>query len=520
MNKLRGSILFLATVGIIAAQTVGTAPAPVSAQPSSPAPGTSPVPAAAAAQTTGTAPTTDPAPGIPTQASSPNAQGQGTQQLPPVSSGEIGPTPQDQKIQQLEQKVDELDQKLKAAERNKELKDEKDAEAAKNAATVTADTSGFTIRSNDGNFLLKIGADLQLDNRTFFGTGAGSVVDTALLRRVRPTFSGTVYKYIDYFFRPDFGQGQVIIYDAYAELKYFDFARVRVGKFKPPVGLERLQSDDDTTFVERGLPTLLVPSRDIGYQVSGDVVKRRVTYAAGVFNGVADNSLSDAAVSDHRDYTGRIFLTPFLPDEHNPLSGLGFGIGASSGNVDGEPLPAYKTFGQNTFMTFASGVSEAGHRTRLAPGAYYYLGGFGLFSEYGLTEEGLQKGTLRRDIAYRAWQVATSFILTGEKKGYTNPTPKRNFDPKHNGWGAVELAVRVGNFSAEPGLFNYGFASVTTAPRNAHEWVGGVNWYLNRLFRTSLDYGHTNFGGGATVAAGGNKPSEKALILRFQINFI
>jgi hypothetical protein len=36
----------------------------------------------------------------------------------------------------------------------------------------------------------------------------------------------------------------------------------------------------------------------------------------------------------------------------------------------------------------------------------------------------------------------------------------------------------------------------------------------------SLDYGHTNFGGGATVAAGGNKPSEKALILRFQINFI
>jgi len=135
-------------------------------------------------------------------------------------------------------------------------------------AAVTADTSGFTIKSNDGNFLLKIGADLQIDNRSFFGVGSQTLSDTILLRRVRPTFSGTVYKYIDYYFRPDFGQGTTVIYDAYAELKYFSRAKLRIGKFKPPVGMERLQSDDDTTFVERGLPTLLVPSRDIGFQLS------------------------------------------------------------------------------------------------------------------------------------------------------------------------------------------------------------------------------------------------------------
>ena len=416
---------------------------------------------------------------------------------------------QDQKIQQLERKVDELDQKLQQA-----------AETAQTAASVTADTSGFTIKSGDGNFLLKIGADLQVDNRTFLGEGSQPLLDTALLRRVRPTFSGTVYKYVDYMFRPDFGQGQTVIYDAYVELKYFDRAKVRVGKFKPPVGLERLQSDDDTNFVERGLPTLLAPSRDIGYQISGDVVMRRVAYAIGVFNGVPDNGLSDTAVSDHRDYAGRLFFTPFQPDAHSPLAGLGVGIGASAGNVDGQALPSYKSFGQNSFISFASGVTEAGHRTRLAPGAYYYLGPFGLLTEYGLTEEGLQKGAVRRDIAYRAWQVQAAFLLTGEKKGFTSPTPKKAFDPRNHGWGAVELAARVGDFSAEPGLYNYGFASAATAARRAHEWVGGVNWYLNRLFRTSLDYGHTNFGGGATAAAGGNRPSEKAIILRFQVNFI
>lgn len=423
----------------------------------------------------------------------------------------------DQKIQELERKIDELDRRVEAAERTKELKDEEGATQAKNAASATADTGGFNIKSNDGDFLLKIGADLQVDSRAFVGDGAAAGADTILLRRVRPTFSGTVYRYVDYFFRPDFGQGTTVIYDAYLELTYFSAAKVRVGKFKPPVGLERLQSDDDTIFVERGLPTLLTPSRDIGYQISGVVLPKRLNYSIGVFNGVPDNGLSDVAVSSHRDYAARLFLTPFNGASGNPLSGLGFGSGISGGGVDGQPLPAYKTFGQTTFFTFASGVAEAGHRTRLSPQAYYYLGPFGLLAEYTLTEEGLKKGAVQRDVAFRAWQVEASYILTGESKSFTSPTPRKSFDPRNHGWGALELAARVGDFGAERGIYNYGFASPATTPRRAHEWVGGVNWYLNRLVRISLDYGHTNFGGGAAV---GNRLSERVLISRFQINFI
>jgi phosphate-selective porin OprO/OprP len=391
--------------------------------------------------------------------------------------------------------------------------------AATGAALVTADKTGFQIGSPDGNFIIKFGADIQLDTRTFLGTGATGLTDNILLRRARPVISGTIFKYVDYFFRPDFGQGTTVIYDAYVELKYFSHFKIRVGKFKPGVGLERLQSDDDTSFVERGLPTLLVPSRDIGFQVAGDFLNHRATYAVGVFNGVPDNGLSDAAVSDHRDYSARLFFSPFQPD-HNVLSGFGFGMGSSLGNVDGEALPSFKTFGQSAFMPFASGVTEAGHRTRLAPGLYYYLGSFGLLAEYGLTEEGLQKGTVRRDIAFRAWQTEISYVLTGEKKGFGSPEAKRVFDPAHGGWGAVELAARVGQFSAEQGLYNYGFAVSTTSPRLAHEVVGGINWYLNPLLRISMDYGHTTFEDGATVAAGINRPTEEALILRFQIDFV
>ena len=429
------------------------------------------------------------------------------------------PQTQDQKIQELEKKVEELDQRVKVADRTKELETEAAADTARSGATVGAEPTGITIRSNDQNFLLRIGIDMQIDNRTFTGVSSAPLTDQILIRRARPALSGTVYKYVDFYFRPDFGLGTTVLYEAYLQLNYFSRANLRVGKFKPPVGLERLQSDDDTSFVERGLPTLLVPSRDIGYQVSGDVVKSRVSYTVGVFSGVPDNGLSDASVSDHRDYAARLFLTPFLPSANSPLNGLGFGIGASSGNDDGIPLPSYKTFGQNPFFSFASGVTAMGHRTRLAPQAYYYVGPFGLLAEYTVAEEGLQKGTIRRDIAFRSWQVQASYLLTGEKKGFTTLSPRKNFDPKNHSWGAVELAARTGDFSVERGFFNYGFGSVATSPRDAREWVGGVNWYLNRAVRVSADYGYTKFGGGATAALGGNRPLERAILQRFQINF-
>jgi phosphate-selective porin OprO/OprP len=390
------------------------------------------------------------------------------------------------------------------------------AAPANDVGVVKIGPSGFAIESEDGGFSLHTGADLQTDIRTFEGKGASSLQDQILLRRVRPTISGTVYKYIDFFFRPDFGQGSVIIYDAYAQFNYIPHFAIRAGKFKPGVGLERLQSDDDTSFIERGLPTLLVPSRAIGFQLSGDLINHRVGYQLGVFNPVPDNSLADTTPSRARDYTARIFATPFQPDK-NVLSGFGVGLAAQGGGVDGVALPAYKTVGQNTFISFASGVTSAGHRTSIAPQAFYYLGPFGLLAEDTVTEEGFQKGSVRKNIAFRSWQVEGSYILTGEKKSYGSPNPRHPFSLVDHGWGAWEIAARTGTFKVDDGLFNYGFASLSNSPKFSREWLVGFNWYLNRIMRFSLDYGHTNFLDGAVNA---NRASEKVILSRFQINFL
>jgi phosphate-selective porin OprO/OprP len=136
--------------------------------------------------------------------------------------------------------------------------------------------------------------------------------------------------------------------------------------------------------------------------------------------------------------------------------------------------------------------------------------------EYTLTQEGFRKGAVQRTIPLRAWQVQAAYILTGEQKSGGGVDPLRNFDPQNGQWGAVELAIRVGDFSAGKAVYDYGFADPARAARRAHEWVGGVNWYLNRLVRLSLDCGLTNFAGGAATD---DRASEITVIGRFQLKF-
>jgi phosphate-selective porin OprO/OprP len=96
----------------------------------------------------------------------------------------------------------------------------------------------------------------------FFGAN-GPVApgsSTFLLRRVRPILEATAYKYFglaaDAGFRRWPGRAVRRVRRGEAERG----AHLRLGKFKPPIGLERLQSATDVRFIERGLPTSLVPN--------------------------------------------------------------------------------------------------------------------------------------------------------------------------------------------------------------------------------------------------------------------
>jgi phosphate-selective porin OprO/OprP len=75
---------------------------------------------------------------------------------------------------------------------------------------------------------------------------------------VRPIIEGTFGGIYDFKFMPDFAQGKTVIQDAYVTGRFAPGFQVTGGKFKAPIGLERLQSANDIRFVERAHPTQLV----------------------------------------------------------------------------------------------------------------------------------------------------------------------------------------------------------------------------------------------------------------------
>src|SRR5690606_4066352 len=135
--------------------------------------------------------------------------------------------------------------------------------------------------------------------------------------------------------------------DAYIDLRFDPRATVRLGKAKPPFGLERLQSSASTSQVELGLPSELAPGRDIGVQVLGALDGAALSYGLGVYNGAVDGRDGPTANPDGEfEYVGRLFWEP-LKDSVGAGT-LGIGVAASVGDTVGAGngfLPRYRTPG-------------------------------------------------------------------------------------------------------------------------------------------------------------------------------
>ncbi|HEY9014378.1 MAG TPA: porin, partial [Gemmatimonadales bacterium] len=364
---------------------------------------------------------------------------------------------------------------------------------------------------------------VHFDGRFFQSDDQRPATDTFTLRRVRPIFEGTVYKIFDFRIMPDFGGGQTVLQDAYLEARFNPAFRVRAGKFKPPVGLERLQSATDIMFAERGLPTNLVPSRDIGLQVAGDISEGLFAYQVGIFNGVADLANGGDDLSDAKDFAGRIFIQPFKSGSFRPLGvGIAASTGFERGNTTTTGLPSYRTPGQQTLFRYntstttpANNVYADGKRQRIAPQGYYYTGPLGILGEYVISRNEVNRAGAIATLEHTAWQASGSFFLTGEKNSFRSPMPKRPFDLKEGGFGALELVARYGELSLDEASFPT-YATITSSVQKAKAAGVGINWHFTRQVKVGLDYERTTFTGGAAT---GDREPENAVIGRFQTAF-
>lgn len=433
-------------------------------------------------------------------------------------------------IESIQEQIEALQQQLLILQRKAKIAAEAEAKKAKTGAAVTASAKdGFSLKSNDGNFTLKLRGYVQLDGRWYADDPTNRSVDTFVLRRVRPIFEGTLYKRFGFRVMPDFGSGATLLQDAYVEWTFTPAAVLRAGKFKAPFGLERLQSATDLSFVERALPTGLAPNRDAGVQLAGQLAGGRLEYAAGVFDGVPDGGSGDSDTNDDKDVVARLVAAPWKTTP-SQLSGLSFGVAASRGNQQGTVaapgLASYRSAGQQSpasgsFFSYRSDGTAAGtviadgERFRVSPQATFFVGPFGLLGEYVRSRQDVRRGAVTTDLTHSAWQLAGTWVLTGEDASYRWYAPEQGFDPTHDdaekrGWGGVALVARYNAFHADDASFPDYAAS--SAIQEAKGWALGLDWTLQRQVRLLLDYEVTSFDG-----RGQPRPDEKVLFSRFQV---
>src|SRR5215469_10982031 len=439
-------------------------------------------------------------------------------------------------IKLLEQRVDTLeglDQKVRVIDRKLEVQAETEQTMATEAPIINASDKGFWFASQDGNYKVQLGGIIQADGR-FFTTGDNSTGSTFYLNRARPILTGTLWKYYDFNFTPDFGQGKVIIQDAYINDTMFDYANFQVGKYKAPFDLERLQVDRYLEYSQRSEIQNLVPNRDIGAAFRATVFDRRLASQPVLINGVPNSAASsDFDNNDGKDFVGRLFATPFVNDDNKWLTGLGVGFAATYGDEFGNTISTYKTYGQQTWFTYNRGVTASGYRFRYEPQLYYYKGPFGLMAAFASDRQSLNlSGTVIHghtpvfvnnystftDTGYLA---QASYVLTGEDASFRGVIPRHPFDPLHGTWGALDVAGRISNVAVDSGVFKLGYANPNVSANTATEYAFGLNWYLNTNVKWQLDYARTFFNGGAGTNPKfpQDRPDEGVFETQLQISF-
>ena len=385
-------------------------------------------------------------------------------------------------------------------------------------ARVVAGQDGIAIESGNGEYRLQIGLLVQADGRFVTEDDSQAIHDTFASRRLRPYLRGRILRRFEFYLNPDFAGNTLVVQDAYFDTVFSPAFRIRTGKGKTPFGMERLHSASNLLFMDRALPTALAPNRDLGVQVLGDVRGGVVSYLAGVMNGVADGGSVDLDTNDGKDVSARVIVRPFTRSVASPLRGFGVAVSGSTGEQkSAAALPSLRTQTiQQPYFSYATGAIANGRRNRYSPQAFFFRGPFGGWVEYVHTEVPVTRADVTEDIEHKAWQVAASWVLTGEvaTDAGAGVRPRAIFDPSTGHWGAFQVAARVHELEIDQRAFDLGFAAAG-ASQKAQAWTVGLNWMLTGNVKYTLNVERTVF----DENRAGARPAENGIAFRTQLNF-
>jgi phosphate-selective porin OprO/OprP len=347
---------------------------------------------------------------------------------------------------------------------------------------------GLNLVTLDENFKLKIGGRLQTDwlwssEDDAIKSDIGEQEDGVEIRRARLYFSGLIYDNVKYKLQFDFAGGEAALKDAYLALANFPLGELRMGHFKEPFSLEELTSSKYITFLERALPNIFAPSRNVGFMLHSTCPDERMTTAIGVFRDTDDygEDVDDGGYN----ITGRVTALPIYENKGAQL--LHLGAAYSYRNPD-DSIQYRQRPEAHLTDRFVDTTEFAGDQVDLVGlEAAWVNGPLSLQGEYIMADaDRLGSGS---DVDFDGYYIQASYFLTREHRNYkasegafSRVKPRENYSTA-GGSGAWEVKARYSGLDLSDSDIAGGELDNISA---------GLNWYLNPNTRIMWDYVHAD----------------------------
>ena len=335
------------------------------------------------------------------------------------------------------------------------------------------------ISSDDGKFETILGGRLQVDASWYDQDNVDLGGNGTEFRRARLFVEGTMYDVWGYKAQYDFAGNETTMKDAYISYSGYP-AKLKIGQFKQPFGLEELTSSKYITFIERSLPTeAFATSRRIGAGAS--YAADHYTWAASLY-GREEGDDTQGDGDEGWGVGARLTWAPW----NEKTRVLHFGAAGAWENPNDNAMrfrarPEWHR--ANTRLVDTSDIPDPDTFTRYGLEAATVLGPFSLQGEYMGVNTSSDSVS---DADFTGWYAYGSWFLTGEsrkyKKGaFSRVTPKSTVGK--GGMGAWELAARYSTLDLQDG---------DTSGGREENYTLGVNWYATKYVRFMANYVHAD----------------------------
>lgn len=361
------------------------------------------------------------------------------------------------------------------------------AVTSKEEISIKTTGGGIKIKSNNGNSFA-IGGRIMYDFDSYDGMynfnknsseeNSGDDASESEFRRTRINIKGTSGKNWGYKMTVDIDEGEAEIDTGYIQYTGWDFAKVMVGRFKAPFGLEELTSSKWISTIERS------PATELGFlagkpsfQVALHGHSDRMFWQAALI----DDDAEDDDGSDAYSMAGRLG-GHFGADKHNFVHLAASYATRDFGN-EGTDMRFRTRMGVHTLTNRPIDVIDIGvdGATQLGLEAAGVFGPFSLQAEYR-TADFDEKSSRDdpSDVDVRSYYVQASYILTGESRGYKGKSGKFDKVKPKGALGAWELVAKY-----EDGELD------VDSMEDEVEWelmTLGLNWYATKNVKFMLNY--------------------------------